>query len=74
MTTQATALPSWGNYMVETPWGSKQYHTVPHHDLEVHQLTDSCHCKPVEDDECPGMWCHNAFDGREEYERGRKLH
>lgn len=48
-------------------------HTVPTHDLRLHQLDPSCWCNPREDDEVPGAWTHNAADHRERFETGAQL-
>lgn len=64
----------WHTYQVETPGGAVQTHLVPHGDLGQHRLAQDCTCCPVEDDEVPDYWSHNAWDQRESYEQGRKLH
>ena len=65
----------WQNLVVERPGGVSELHCVPVMDLDVHLLMAAqCACHPCEDLEQPDMWMHNAFDGRESYERGRKTH
>ena len=50
-------------------------HCVPVNDIDQHRLSPGCKCRPVEDNECPDYWMHNAFDDRESYfEHGRKTH
>jgi hypothetical protein len=45
-------------------------HVVPIGDLREHDALRTCWCLPVEDDETPGLWIHNALDQREKYESG----
>lgn len=49
-----------------------QHHIVPIGDWRDHDLEPTCWCRPVEDDEEPGLWGHNALDDRLAYERGEK--
>lgn len=65
---------SWVAAMVYEPDGQRHYHIVPIEDLQDHSADPSCWCNPVEDEEDPGIWVHNAMDQREEYERGRMKH
>jgi len=46
-------------------------HCVPLDDLRIHDLDEDCWCSPA----CleHGIYSHNALDGRESYENGRKL-
>jgi hypothetical protein len=46
-------------------------HVVPLDDLREHECSSACWCQPIEYDEEPGIWVHNALDGRENYEEGR---
>ena len=48
-------------------------HVVPINDLREHVASKDCWCKPTEDDQVDDVWIHHAMDGREEYEKGRKL-
>lgn len=47
-------------------------HLVPIDDLRPHDLTTRCWCRPIEDDEEPDLWAHNALDEREAHEDGRR--
>lgn len=49
-------------------------HVMPVDDLRDHEETEHCWCGPRRDDEEPQVVIHNAFDGREDYENGRKRH
>lgn len=56
-------------------------HGRPEADLREHELSETCWCKPSTEDVfddngfyCGRMVVHNAMDGREEYENGRKPH
>jgi len=65
----------WQNYVVERPDGCKELHCVPEQDIADHLLMSGmCRCCPAEDPVHPDMWSHSSFDGREAYERGRRLH
>lgn len=65
----------WQSFMAERPDGCREMHCVPEMDIAGHLLlSGTCACHPVEDVQHPDMWSHNAFDGRESYEQGRKLH
>lgn len=48
-----------------------EFHIIPVGDLREHE-SDECWCRPAEDEEEPGLWNHNALDGREAYERGER--
>lgn len=48
-------------------------HVVPEGDLREHDPQPTCWCKPVEDDEEPGLWVHQSMDGREAFETGERL-
>ena len=50
------------------------WHVVPIGDLREHESLPTCWCKPVQDEEEPNVWIHNAMDQRETYEDGRKMH
>lgn len=55
--------------------GVTQMHNVPMNDIRPHMLSEQCACRPVEDDEAPDVWVHNAHDHREHYyEEGAKVH
>ena len=43
-------------------------HVVPVDDLREHESSRHCWCRPVEHEEQPGLWIHNALDQRERYE------
>lgn len=47
-------------------------HVLPIGDLREHVAERDCWCKPKEDDEQPGLFVHNALDGRELVERGER--
>ena len=49
-------------------------HVIPLNDYREHEETEDCWCKPLRDDEEQRVVIHNALDGREEYENGRKQH
>lgn len=42
-------------------------HVIPLNDLLDHGAYIGCGCNPIELE--PGLWVHNARDGREKYER-----
>lgn len=47
------------------------YHVVPRKDLATHiTYEERCTCEPELN--VDGVVVHNAFDGREEYEQGRR--
>lgn len=48
-------------------------HTIPLGDFREHQESVTCWCHPRQDEAEPRVWIHNALDGRESYEQGRKL-
>lgn len=48
-------------------------HTIPLGDFREHEESVTCWCHPRQDAEEPRHWVHNAMDGRESYEQGRKL-
>jgi hypothetical protein len=75
MQVQDTHQWGWVELPGETLEGHSVIHIVPQNDITGHTFDETCKCAPHEDDECPDVWHHNAFDGREEYEfRGRKPH
>ena len=47
-------------------------HVVPFGDLREHIASLNCWCKPIEDDEWPGVWVHNSMDRREDFENGKE--
>lgn len=67
-------LGGWNNFELEQDNVCARItiiHSVPVDDLRPHILWSNCWCNPVEHD--PDCWSHNALDGRESYENGRKL-
>lgn len=42
-------------------------HVLPMNDTMMHHALHDCMCHPIELE--PGLWVHNARDGREKYER-----
>jgi hypothetical protein len=67
----------WGVFTPdETQFDIVATHVVPGNDMHTHELDDegSCACRPHVDDEADGLlWFHQAFDGREAYQRGQRL-
>ena len=59
------------NEIVDPDAIEEQWHVKPINDLREHVSKPSCWCRPRENE--PGVWIHNALDGREDYEQGRKL-
>lgn len=53
-------------YMGETKIDPDIDHVVPCGDLRPHWLTENCWCMPEQAE--PGLWVHNAMDGRERHE------
>jgi hypothetical protein len=49
-----------------------RWHLLPSADLREHIRTPSCWCHPEPDDEEPRVWLHNAMDGRELIETGKR--
>lgn len=49
--------------------------TYPLNDDKPHELGMSCHCRPTSEQDPDGYlrWMHNSFDGREDFEEGRRL-
>lgn len=52
--------------------GVWRMHSVPVDDLRGHLLAEGCPCGASEDLHADNVFVHNAFDGRENYERGRR--
>lgn len=48
-------------------------HIVPCADMRRHQLDPSCWCSPSMDEDDKSVVVHHSADGRETYERGRKM-
>lgn len=48
----------------------QERHVTPVNDLRPHTVDSLCWCKPFDDD---GVTVHNSLDGREEFERGRRM-
>lgn len=47
------------------------YHVVPKSEVNDHHPQD-CRCQPLPDDDYETVIIHNAFDGREKFERGER--
>jgi hypothetical protein len=45
------------------------FHVVPCLDLQEHTDDSDCACEPRRDFDCPNLYIHNAFDGREIVEK-----
>lgn len=68
-------LLGWQTVVVQAPEGHSEAHVVPVQDIDAHLLLGTrCRCRPVEDSEAVDMWSHRAFDDRESYAAGRKMH
>lgn len=48
-------------------------HVIPLGDFREHEVSLSCWCHPVADDDEPGLIVHRAMDGREAFESGERL-
>lgn len=48
------------------------WHVMPRDDFREHEPYKTCWCNPIEGAQEPDLWLHNAMDGREQYEEGRK--
>jgi hypothetical protein len=61
----------WGTYDSRDGYGP--VHVIPEHDLWPHEMSENCCCRP-EDDDDNARWIliHNAFDGREDFESGKR--
>lgn len=44
-------------------------HVLPVNDLRDHALSETCWCRPTDND---GLIVHHSLDRREDYEEGRK--
>jgi hypothetical protein len=59
-------------------WEAVKYkgcvHVIPIDDLADHDIGDkvTCFCDPQVDED--GLYIHNSFDGREDYEEGKRKH
>lgn len=62
---------NWHFYRDNICGKETEVHLVPDDDYRPHEAEETCWCKPVETE--PGQFSHNAMDGREAYEEGRKL-
>lgn len=63
---------AWINYVSFMP-PCYYEHWIPGDDEGRHFLSPTCPCRPEEIEE--GIFTHNSFDGREDYEEGyRKVH
>lgn len=56
----------WGVFMLS----GGDIHVAPLCDIGEHVLEKDCPCCPKENGE--GEYVHNSFDGREDYEEGRR--
>lgn len=65
------APPPWG-WMTVDHKASATCHVFPTWDIYGHIFSEECRCQPYIDEN--GFWSHNAWDGREPYEMGRKRH
>lgn len=54
----------------KTKASESEIHVMPSDDLREHVVSRACWCNP-EDEE--GVIIHNALDGREEFETGKRL-
>lgn len=63
-------MSNWGGWLLK-PVGAED-HVVPIDDLREHDEKITCWCCPKRDTEEPLVVLHNALDGREEFEQGRK--
>lgn len=65
----------WQGLVITRPDGVEEAHTVPVNDIGCHLLlSGDCPCRPRPDEDVPNVWSHTAFDTREDYENGRKMH
>lgn len=51
----------------------EKVHVMPVGDFREHEESEHCWCKPQPDAEESSVLIHNALDGRESYEQGRKM-
>lgn len=65
----ALETPPWGWMEFVSP-GSGQRNICPTYDIGPHCLDEVCHCGAEMDED--GLLVHNALDGREDYEQGRR--
>lgn len=64
---------AWGWRVFDHPHPLvRELHTMPLYDTGLHAFDRACDCRPREDE--PGAVIHNAFDGREAYETGKRKH
>jgi hypothetical protein len=47
-----------------------KYHVIPCEDIRSHEESEKCWCKPNDEE---GVIVHNALDGREDFETGKRL-
>jgi hypothetical protein len=47
---------------------TEELHVIPRDDFREHLSSPNCWCKPVQDEEDPDCWIHNALDQRERVE------
>lgn len=57
----------WGWDNIRHP-DTRAMHIMPLSDVAAHAFDEDCRCAPLVDEY--GVTIHNAFDGRERYERG----
>lgn len=68
--TVSGGLPPWAWYTCSQQAGGYT-DVVPEWDVNDHFFGETCACEPIMDTN--GLLVHNAFDGRERYERGTAL-
>lgn len=61
--------PVWGWDRIGHPV-THVSHIMPLLDVGAHAFDEDCRCRPIVDEY--GVTVHNAFDGREAYEQGRR--
>lgn len=64
------AMHEWWIFRIPKLGHGAEQHVIPMADLRPHDPDGACWCHPEEDDDYPGLWKHNALDGREAYENG----
>lgn len=48
------------------------YHIIPKNDTHEHVFTMECACCPEPDEDMDNLIMHNSFDGREDFENGKR--
>lgn len=64
----------WGWASIRRPDVDDKVHTVPTLDIRCHSFEVPCPCGSHFDEEDHHLVIHYAFDGREDYDDGRKHH